>query len=214
MIKKRVLVVFYSFSSQTRNLLSSLTKGLEEGGVEVQWEQLKPLVPPPFPAGSYWEAFKMMLSAFFKKRVPIRPPDIRRDTDWDLIICAGPTWSYHPSGPMLAFLDTYATEMFRGHSVQPVISCRSYWRLHCWEMERALKGAGVKFLKPKVFTHPSPGAWCALGVFFKLAGRIPASCRSLVQSYCPMYGHNLQQIEDARNIGRSLADMLHGGRVC
>ena len=65
--QKRVLIVFYTFSSQTRNLLNGLARGLEEGGVAVQWEQLKPLVPPPFPAGSYWGALKMMLFAFCKK---------------------------------------------------------------------------------------------------------------------------------------------------
>ncbi len=213
MTQKRVLIVFYSFSSQTRNLLNSLAKGLEEGGVAVQWEQLKPLVPPPFPAGSYWAALKMMFFVFCKWRIAIEPPDRSHYVSWDLVLCAGPTWSYHPSGPMLSFLDVYAREMLKGQYVLPLISCRSYWRLHHWEMKRALRGAGIRFLKPQVFFHPSPGVWCALGVFLKLAGKKPNNWRSLLQSYCPRYGHNPHQIEEARSIGRSLADRLREGRL-
>jgi len=211
--QKRVLIIFYSFSSQTRNLLNGLTKGLEEGGVVVQCEQLKPFIPPHFPVGSYWGALEMMLAAFFKRRIAIEPPDSRWYVAWDLVICAGPTWSYHPSGPMLSFLDTYAVEMLKGQYVLPFISCRSYWRLHHWELKRALRDADIKFLKPQVFFHPSPGAWCALGVFLKLAGRIPNVWRSLLQNYCPRYGHSPHQIEEARSLGRSLADKLREGRL-
>jgi hypothetical protein len=211
--QKRVLIVFYSFSSQTRNLLNGLARGLEEGGVAVQWEQLKPLTPPPFPVGSYWGAFKMMLSAFCKRRIAIEPPDRSRYVAWDLVICAGPTWSYHPSGPMLSFLDNYAREMFKGLDVLPLISCRRYWRLHHWEMKRALRGEGVRFLKPHVFSHPSPGIWCALGLFLKLAGKIPGIWRPVVQRYCPRYGHSPRQIEQAKSFGRSLANRLQEGRL-
>lgn len=209
----RVLIVFYSFSGQTNNLLDSLSRGLEEGGIVVEWEQLKPISPPPFPAGSYLNALRMMVSAFFKKRIAIVPPDIRKSVVWDMIICAGPTWSYHPSGPMLAFLDNYAVEMFQGQLVQPVISCRCYWRLHLWEMKTALKGAGIRFLKPKVFPHPSPGVWCALGIFLKLAGKMPESCRSLFLTHCPRFGHSPQQIDAAKDIGRILANRLVEGSL-
>ena len=212
-MQKRVLIVFYTFSSQTRNLLNALARGLEEGEVAVQWEQLKPLAPPPFPVGSYWGALKMMFFAFCKKRVAIHPPDRGRFVDWDLVICAGPTWSYHPSGPMLSFLDNFAGEMLRGQYVLPFISCRSYWQLHYWEMRRALRGADVRFLKPRVFFHPSPGIWCTLGVFLKLAGKVPGAWRPVVQRYCPRYGHNSQQIEEAKNFGRSLADRLREGSL-
>lgn len=213
MEQKRVLIVFYSFSSQTRNLLNSLSKGLTEGGVAVHWEQLKPLVPPPFPAGSYWKALKMMCFAFFKKRIAIEPPGKNRFTAWDLIICAGPTWSYHPSGPMLSFLDNYAAQMFQGQCVLPLISCRTYWRLHLWEMKRAVKMADVRFLAPQVFSHPSPGVWCTVGVFVKLAGKMPDVWRKILQNYCPRYGHNSRQIEEARGIGQSLADLLRTERL-
>lgn len=213
MKQKRVLIVFYSFSNQTRNLLHGLTKGLVEGGVAVHWEQLKPLVPPIFPVGSYWGALKMMSTAFFKRRIAIEPPDRSRFIAWDLIICAGPTWSYHPSGPMLSFLDKYATQMFTGQRVLPFISCRSYWKLHYWEMRRAVKNADVRFLEPQVFVHPSPGVWCALGVFLKLAGKAPNAWRTMLQNYCPRFGHSPCQIEEAKNIGQSLADSLREGRL-
>ncbi len=212
-MQKRVLIIFYSFSSQTLNLLKSLAEGLEEGGATVCWEQLKPLVPPPFPAGSYWAALKMMFLVFCKWRIAIEPPDRSHYISWDLIICAGPTWSYHASGPMLYFLDVYGREMLKDQDVLPFISCRSYWRLHHWEMKKSLRGAGIRFLKPRVFFHPSPGLWCTLGVFLTIAGKMPKIWQSWLQSHCPRFGHSPQQIVAARSIGRSLANRLQKGEV-
>ena len=109
---------------------------------------------------------------------------------------------------MLFFLDNYALDMLKGQHVLPLISCRSYWRLHHWEMKRALRGADIRLLKPYVFSHPSPGMWCALGVFLKLAGKRPNIWHSIFQRYCPRYGFSPDQIEEARSIGRSLAGRL------
>jgi hypothetical protein len=211
--QKRVLILFYTFSSQTRNLLNSLAKGLNEGGVEVRFEPLKPLEPPPFPVGSYFGAFKMMVAAFLMRPVAVAPPDKNCLSNWDLIICAGPTWSYHLSGPMVYFLQHYSAGLLAGKLVLPLISCRTYWRLHAWEMGRYTVKSGARVMPPLVFRHPCPGLWCAIGVFIKIAGKIPRGCRSLVQRHCPRYGHSPQQIEEARDLGARLAEVLREGEI-
>jgi hypothetical protein len=210
---KRVLILFYTFSSQTRNLLNSLAKGLSEGGVEVRLEQLRPLTPPPFPVGSYFGALKMMIAAFLRRPVALAPPDKRCFSNWDLVVCAGPTWSYHLSGPMVYFLREYSAELLAGKLVLPFISCRTYWRLHAWEMRRYLLKSGARVMSPRVFRHPSPGLWCAIGVFIKIAGKIPRACRSVVQRHCPRFGHSPKQIEEARDLGSRLAEVLMAGQI-
>jgi len=210
---KRVLILFYTYSSQTRNLLNSLAKGLSEGGVEVRLEQLKPLTPPPFPVGSYFGALIMMMTAFLRRPVAVAPPDKRCFLNWDLVVCAGPTWSYHLSGPMVYFLREYSADLLAGKLVLPLISCRTYWRLHAWEMRRFVVKSGARVMPPLVFQHPSPGLWCAIGVFIKIAGKIPRGCRSLVQRHSPRYGHSPQQIGEARALGARLAEVLREGRI-
>ena len=213
MESRKILIIFYSFSSQTRNVVNGLVKGLEEGGVEVLTEQLRPVRPLPFPTGSYLKAFRLMTAAFLKMPVAVSPPDRRCYGSWDLVICAGPTWSYHLSGPMVYFLREYSAELLAGKLVLPFISCRTYWRLHAWEMRRYLLKSGARVMSPRVFRHPSPGLWCAIGVFIKIAGKIPRACRSVVQRHCPRFGHSPKQIEEARDLGSRLAEVLMAGQI-
>jgi len=193
--------------------VNGLVKGLEEGGAEVWIEQLRPLQPLPFPTGSYFKAFRLMTAAFFRRPVAISQPDRRCYGRWDLVICAGPTWSYNPSGPMLYFLETYAGELLAQQSVVPLICCRTYWRLHERVMRRLLLAAGSRVLQPVVFRHPLPGFWCAIGVFVKLAGKMPRFLRPILQSHCPRFGFTAQQIDEAKAIGRKLAQSLQGGEI-
>lgn len=210
---KKVLIIFYSFSSQTLGVVNGLAKGLEEGGVIVQFEQLKPLHPPSFPANSYSKALRMMFAAFMRHQIAVEKPVAVNSSDWDLVVCAGPTWSYHPSGPMLYFLSHFAEELLSGKLVLPFICCRTYWRLHAWEMRRILERSGAKVLTAMAVRHPFQGFWCTFGVFAKLAGKMPGFCQPLLKTYCPRFGYTQQQIEAVRNIGLRLAQALYDGKM-
>lgn len=210
---KTVLIIYYSFSNQTLNVVNGLAKGLEEGGVIVQFEQLKPLQPPPFPTDSYFKALRMMFAAFMRHQIAVQKPVAVNSCDWDLVICAGPTWSYHPSGPMLYFLSQFAGESLAGRLVLPFICCRTYWRLHAWEVRRLLERAGARVLSAMAVRHPFQGFWCTFGVFAKLAGKMPHFCQHMLQTYCPRFGYTQQQIEAVRNIGLRIAQALSEGNM-
>jgi hypothetical protein len=199
--RQRVLIVFFSFSSQTRNLLQGLGKGLQEYEIDVEWQQLKTLETLQFPLCSIAATFKMMLTTFFRKRMPIE--ELRPDCfqPWDLIILAGPTWSYHPSGPVLSLLDRDGERLFKNRKVLPFISCRGYWRMHHWGLRSLLKKRGAQILWPVVFTHPVAEPWRTIGVFLKLAGKVPESGKSWFHHVYPKYGHSKRQVNDARAIG-------------
>jgi hypothetical protein len=206
--RQRVLIVFFSFSSQTRNLLQGLSKGLREYDIDVEWLQLKTLETLQFPLGSCWATLKMMLTTFFRKRILIEQvhPDLFRP--WDLIVLAGPTWSYHPSGPVLSLLDRDGERLLKNQKVLPFISCRGYWRMHLWGLRSLLKVKGAEVLRPVVFTHPVAEPWRTIGVFLKLAGKMPESGKSWFHPFYPKYGHSNRQVNDAKAIGLILGKYL------
>ncbi len=205
MAKKRILLLSYSYSHQTRNLLKELVKGLEEEQVELTWERLFPVQELRFPIGTIPSTVLMMFQTFFRKRYPIKPlPEICFQ-QWDMIILAGPTWSYNPSGPVLSLLDRDGKRLFAGQTVLPFISCRGYWRVHFWGLRSLLKKCGVEcVVDPIVFSHPTPEPWRTVGVFLKLAGKMPERGSGWFRRFYPKYGHSRQQIATARELGKDL----------
>jgi hypothetical protein len=207
--KQRVLIIFFSLSSQTRNLLQGLSKGLQEYDIDVEWQQLKTLAQLQFPLGSYISTVKMMLVTFFRKRMAIEQLHPNCFQKWDLIILAGPTWSYHPSSPVLSMLDRDGEKLFKNQNVLPFISCRGYWRMHHFGLRRLLQRNGAHVLKPVVFMHPIAEPWRTIGVFLKLAGKMPESGKNWFHRFYPKYGHSKRQVDDARTIGLILGKYIY-----
>lgn len=203
----RVLLLYYSFSGQASGLVHRLVGGLASRGVEVVMERLHPEVPLRFPIGSIPRTFKMMFTSLFRYRVEIAPLPLVCFAPYDLIILAGPTWSYSPSGPVLRLLDRDGRQLFAGRRVLPFISCRRYWRNHFSYLKRRLIACGAIVANRVVFTHPSPEPVLTLGVFLKLAGRNPEKSRFLGKWY-HKYGHSQQQLQEAELVGVRLGEAL------
>ena len=144
MANKRVLILSYSYSHQTRNLLKTMVAGMDEENIDIVRERLEPEEYLRFPIGTIPSTFVMMGQSFFRKRYPIKPLNEIAFQDWDLIIVAGPTWSYNPSGPVLSLLDRDGKKLFKNQTVLPMISCRGYWRVHFWGLKSLLNKCGAK----------------------------------------------------------------------
>jgi hypothetical protein len=205
--KKRILLLYYSFSSQTKNLVQTLVTGLEEYRVEVFQERLIPLEQLRFPIGTICGTIGMMVVTFFRKRMPILPLSSQCFENYDLIILAGPTWSYNPSGPILFLINRDGNKLFPGQEVLPLISCRGYWRLHAWGLKRLLQKCGARVENFIVFSHPSIEPWRTIGVFLKLAGKIPEKKSWLRKKY-RKYGHSRKQLEEAERFGRMIGKKM------
>lgn len=212
MDEKRVLIIYYSHSSQTRNLVQGLVAGLTDNGVLVTQQQLKPLEKVSFPFGTIGTTLKMMFATTVRKRMAIAELEERLDAGWDLVVLAGPTWSYNPSGPVLSFLDSWA-KLLAGQLVLPCISCRGYWRAHYWQLRILLRRCGARVMKPLVFLHPGAEPWRTVGVFLKLAGRNPESGRSWLSRHYRQFGHTRNQIDRARELGIDIAEKLQNNRL-
>ncbi|MFH1215729.1 MAG: hypothetical protein V1706_04415 [Pseudomonadota bacterium] len=207
---KKILIICFSLSGQTSNLLSRLASGLQTTGISVTIERLRPTRPIRFPFGSVRSTVAMMLVTFFRARILIAPLSEKCRARYDLIILAGPTWSYHPSGPVLSLLDRDGTRLFSGQKVIPLISCRGYWRMHWFGLRQLLHKNGAIVMNRIVFTHPSKEPWRTLGVFLKLAGKSPEKSKFIGKHY-PRYGHARKQLEEAHSFGVILGQALISG---
>ncbi len=207
---KKLLLVFYYFSSQTNNLVQSLVEGLEGSDITVVQERLRPLVRLRFPIGTIGGTLRMMLVTFFRKRIPIEPLSPACFDSYDLIIVTGPTWSYNPSGPILSLFDRDGRRLFENKLVLPLISCRGYWRMHWFGLKNLLCKCGARVVNLIVFSHPNPEPWRTIGVFLKLAGRIPEKKSRFAHKY-RKYGHTRRQQEEAKRFGAMIGEELNRG---
>lgn len=206
----KVLILYYSLSAQTSGLVHRLGAGLEAQGVQLVCERLQPLVPRHFPIGTVPATLLMMLTTFLRARIPIQPLPPSCWESYDLIILAGPTWSYNPSGPVLSLLDRDGARLFAGRQVLPLISCRGYWRMHWLSLRFQLGRCGARVVNRMIFAHPSKEPWRTIGVFMKLAGRVPERSRWLGRYY-PRYGHSREQQEQAFAFGTAIGQALKLG---
>jgi hypothetical protein len=206
--KKRVLIVFYSFTRQTKLMLNKFIEGLEGEAVEVTVQRLIPLSPYEFPFRSYGGLIKATVKTFFLVKCEIEPIDDRCYGDWDRVVIAGPTWSYHPSGPILEFLERFGRDVCGDQHVIPFISCRAYWRLNNWELGRRLKKIGARVSNPIVFSHPISEPWRTIGLIIQLRGKMVRKENSWFRKKYPGYGHSREQnniaLEEGHKLGKKI----------
>lgn len=207
----RVLLLYYSFSGQTAGLLNNLGNGLRQEGLDVNLIKLRPVTPLRFPIGSIAATVRMMLTTSFRTRITISAPETAVWEDYDLIILAGPTWSYNPSGPILDLIDRFGPRLFKDKTVLPIISCRGYWRMHWYGLKSLLTRCGARVPNRIVFSHPTPEPWRTLGVFLKIAGKAPERSK-LLGRYYQRYGHSRQQLLEAERLGRIIGRRLRNHR--
>jgi hypothetical protein len=203
----RVLLIYYSFSGQTGVLINRLAAGLKEQGIEVFFEKLKPVKHLRFPVGSVLRTYLMMLSTFFRMRVLIQELSAKCIQEYDLIILAGPTWSYNPSGPVLSFLDRDGQDILGGREVLPLISCRGYWKVHWWGLQKKLEQCGAHFTNMIAFSHPNKEPWRTIGVFLKIAGKNPDRTGFISKHY-NRFGHSNEQMKEAYRFGVQIGESL------
>lgn len=206
--QKRILILYYSHTQQTRLLMKSFTQGLARPGVDVLVQQLEPVQAYDMPFRSNWKLIAAMVETFFCRQMAIKPLPAQCFEPYDLIILAGPTWSYQPSGPMLSLLTTYGDRLCSEKPILPVISCRSYWRIHFWQVKKRLNQAGMQVAEPIVFCHPIREPYRIIGLLLQLRGKMVMRKDSWFRKHYPGYGHSREQLTDAVARGREIGDRL------
>lgn len=209
--QKKILILSYSFSGQTSGLLRQIEGSLVQEGHQVFKERITLCSPLKFPTSSIISCLKMMVTTFLRCREPIQELSPSCHQQFDLILLAGPTWSYNPSGPILSLIDRDGASLFKGQVVLPVISCRGYWRFHLYGLARMLKRCGAIIPNTIVFSHPHKEPWRTIGVFLKIAGKAPERWPLLKRHYTH-FGHSKEQQEEACRFGSLIGQALRQGQ--
>ena len=202
-----VLILYYSLSGQSRGLVNLFAAGLREEGILVTVEKISACEKVDFPFKGPLHTLKMMVVTFFRLRIPIKELNPSCFSAYNLVVLAGPTWSYNPSGPVLALLDRDGMALFAGKAVMPLISCRGYFRLHDYILRRQLRNLGASVEKSLVFNHPVQEPWSTFGVFLKSAGYHPEKMKYIRNRYSH-FGHTKTQLFEARRAGQTIAKSL------
>ncbi len=210
-VTQKILILSYSFSGQTSCIVRRLKTGLESQGHQVVKERIEPAELLKFPAGSIFSCLLMMFFTFFRRRTAIRPLSDNIKEYYDLIILAGPTWSYNPSGPILYLIDHFGRQLFKGKTVLPLISCRGYWRAHWFGLRSLLKKHGAQVPNCLVFSHPCREPWRTIGVFMKISGQCPESS-VLLRGHYDRFGHSMAQQNEAERLGGLVGTALKEGK--
>lgn len=206
--RKKILILSYSFSGQTNGLLRRMAATLEDAGVKVIKERITTTAHLRFPVASIPACIKMMVTTFLRRRIQIAPLSTKARRDYDLIILAGPTWSYNPSGPVLSLIDRDGPTLLKNKTVLPLISCRGYWRIHWFGLKHLLTRCGAKVPNCIVFSHPNKEPWSTIGVFFKIAGKNPER-HPILGKFYQHFGHSSDQQDEAAHFGRIIAKALN-----
>lgn len=124
---KNILVIYYSQTNQTRELLDSILAPIlmdSEYNVEVQ--QINPVVPYPFPWSrkGFFDVFPETVLG-----IPIELHDLAiKMKNYDLVLFGYQPWYLSPSLPIRSFLKSQqAATILKNSKVISVIDCRNMW---------------------------------------------------------------------------------------
>jgi menaquinone-dependent protoporphyrinogen IX oxidase len=145
---KSVLFVYYTYSQQTRLVVEVMADALRERGCEVRLARLEFTDPQyagrfsSFPLRhAYRDIFGMVLPQLRGVTGQIVIPDEARDSHYDLVCIASPTWWLHPCMPIRSFLESdLAGTLLSGKPFAAVAVAHRYWR----DDLKILKQLGVK----------------------------------------------------------------------
>src|SRR4030042_4174274 len=147
LMKKKVLVIYYTQTGQLQEIIRSITGPLvEDPEISVVYEELKPEPPFPFPWTSD-EFFQAMPESV--KGIPCELEPFQLDTgeNFDLIIVAWQPWYLSPSIPINAFFQhETAKRLLNGKPVITIIGSRNMWVMAQQRIKEYVSRANGRFV--------------------------------------------------------------------
>jgi hypothetical protein len=142
---KRILIVYYTQTGQTLDIIRSLTKPFEGAGeIDLVFEAIRPLPEFPFP----WNVkafFQAMPESVQGRGCPIAPLAVQPGASFDLVILAWQAWFLSPSLPIQGFLQSpQGQALLRGRPVVTVTGSRNMWVMALEDVKRHLAAAGAR----------------------------------------------------------------------
>ncbi len=145
---KKVVVLYYTQSGQLKRAVDATLEPLRrQSSITVEYVQLNPIKPFPFPWG-FMEFFGAFADTVQGKPCELEPVDESQLSNADLIILAYQPWFLTISQPMHSFLQSEQAERgLHGKAVVTLVACRNMWinaqeavKAHLQRIEASLVG--------------------------------------------------------------------------
>jgi menaquinone-dependent protoporphyrinogen IX oxidase len=134
----RVLVVYFTYTQQSRLVAEAMAEVLSERGCDVHQAAIELTDSryaerfSRFPLRhAFLDIFGMLPAQLRGATGEIRIPDEVRDAEYDLICIGSPTWWLKTSVPIRSFLKSDAAErLLKGKRFAAYVVCRRYWSIN------------------------------------------------------------------------------------
>ncbi len=212
----RVLLLYYSYTGQSKKVLDAAGEVFRERGYEVAEAPIEFTDPryaerfSRFPMRKVWPEFLGMLPAQMLRRTgEIRTRDEVRTGDFDLICIGSPTWWRTVSMPLRSFLKSQeARNLLDGKRFAVFAVCRRYWRENLAGVRKLAEKKGGRYVDGIYFTYPGRQAPSMLSLTSYL-GSGEYKNRYLGVKLPPTNISD-QQIEESRRFASRIADRVFG----
>lgn len=216
---RRVMLLYYSYSGQSRRVLEAAGEVLRERGCQVVQGRIEFTDKryakrfSRFPMRRVWPDMLSVLPAQKRRATgQIRIPDTVRSGEYDLICIGSPTWWQTVSMPMRSFLKSYdARRLLEDKPFAVFVVCRQFWKENSAEVRELAEQQGGRYVGEIHFTYPG-GSFRSMLSLTSYLGSGRYRDRYLGVRIPPT---NVQpdQLEQARTFAAELADRVLSTRA-
>lgn len=155
-MKPRVLILYYTFTNQTRRVAEAMREVLDEVGCdveecEIEFVDQRYQIELPFrPVGR--KLFRWLLPQLLGKTGEVRVRDDVLAGDYDLICLGSPTWWLNPAMPIVSFLKSPAARrLLEGKRFAVYTVCRKVWWNNMRRVKKMARRQGGTFIDGAAF---------------------------------------------------------------
>jgi menaquinone-dependent protoporphyrinogen IX oxidase len=158
----RVLLLYYSYTGQSRKVLQTAGEAFTERGCEVHEAPIEFTDPryadrfSRFPMRRVWPDMLRVLPAQKRNETGgIRIPDTLQGSDYDLVCIGSPTWWDNVSMPIRSFLTSAdARKLLAGKPFAVFAVCRQFWQKNVTAVRELAEAQGGRYVDEIHFTYP------------------------------------------------------------
>ena len=156
---RRVLVIYYSLSGQTRAVLDEMAERLQLAGHRVDFAPVRAVGGDYRLPYSKWRFFWEWALAWLGVaiRVPVHPLALPEGSaPYDLILLGHQPWYLDTAIPMASWLETDEVALFAGKKVISVMTARTLWQRAYRRAAERIEAAGGEIIDNFVLRNLSP----------------------------------------------------------
>jgi hypothetical protein len=156
----RVLLIYYTYTQQTRRVAEAMADVLRDRGCEVRlaaieftdkrWAERFTRFPLRH---AYLDVLGMSPAQLRGATGEIQIPDDAQDGDYDLVCIGSPTWFFRPSVPIRSYLKSEAAgRILGGKRFTAFVVCRRYWSINLKSVRKLGTEQGGEYVDGTRFT--------------------------------------------------------------